>query len=94
MFRRLTPPSDPLTFTFEGRPIVAEAGDTVAAALLAAGETLFRTTPQSGAPRAVFCGMGTCFDCLVMIDGAPNRQACMTRAVAGMAVTRQEGAAQ
>jgi predicted molibdopterin-dependent oxidoreductase YjgC len=36
--------------------------------------------------------MGVCFDCLVMIDGAPNRQACMTEIREGMRIERQDGA--
>jgi len=53
---------------FEGQPVTARAGDNVAAALLAAGHLTLRTTPVSGAPRAPFCMMGACFDCLVEID--------------------------
>ncbi|WP_339114742.1 (2Fe-2S)-binding protein [Thioclava sp. GXIMD2076] len=94
MFKRLTPLADPVRFTFEGRAIDAQAGDTVAVALLAAGEGVFRITPQSGVPRALYCGMGTCFDCLVTIDGIPNRQSCMVKATKGMVVTVQNGAAK
>ncbi len=35
--------------------------------------------------------MGACFDCLVEIDGTPNRQACQVRVVEGMAIRRQDG---
>ncbi|OYW07303.1 MAG: proline dehydrogenase, partial [Rhodospirillales bacterium 12-71-4] len=52
--------------TFEGRPIPALPGETLAAALTAAGEFVFRYT-QSGAPRGLHCGMGACYDCLVTI---------------------------
>ena len=55
--------------------IRARAGDTVAAALLAAGVDHCRTTPVTGAPRAPYCLMGVCFDCLVTIDGVGSRQA-------------------
>jgi len=77
---------------FEGQPVTARAGDNVAAALLAAGHLTLRTTPVSGAPRAPFCMMGVCFDCLVEIDGEANRQACMTPVAAGMKARRMEGA--
>jgi predicted molibdopterin-dependent oxidoreductase YjgC len=83
-----------VAFTFEGRPITATKGDTVASALLAAGETVFRSTPVSGADRGPFCMMGVCFDCLVEIDGVPNRQACMTPVSGGMNVRRQHGAVE
>lgn len=83
-----------LRFQFEGRPLPARPGDTVAAALLAAGHWRFRTTAVSGAARGPFCMMGVCFDCLVEIDGVANRQACMIEVRDGMQVRRQSGAGQ
>jgi len=82
----------PVSLTFEGQPIVARPGDTVAAAMLAAGHFTGRTTPVSGAPRGPFCMMGACFECLVEIDGEPNWQACMTPVAEGMQVRRMAGA--
>src|SRR6218665_1805772 len=61
-------------FTCDGRPRTGRAGATVAAALLANGVTACRATPVSGAPRAPYCMMGICFECLVVIDGIGNRQ--------------------
>ena len=61
-----------VTITFEGRTIVARHGESVAAALTAAGVTVFRRT-RSGAERGMFCGMGVCQDCLVRIDGKANQ---------------------
>ena len=46
---------------------------------------------MSGAPRGPFCMMGVCFECLVVIDGTGNRQACMVPLQAGMAVALQDG---
>ena len=92
MFRRL--PDDDraiVRLTLDGKPVEARAGDTVAAALLAAGIETFRTTPVSGAPRGPYCMMGVCFDCLVTIDGVGNRQACLVRATDGMAIAMQRG---
>lgn len=80
-----------LTFTFDGAPIAAFEGETVAAALLAAGRRVLRITQVEGTARGVFCGMGACFDCLVVIDGAPSRRACMTFAAEGMRVETQDG---
>jgi len=89
MFRRLHDgEGKPLTFTVDGRSATARAGDTVAAALLANGVEVCRTTPVSGAPRAPYCMMGVCFECLVEIDGIPDRQACMIAAIDGMAIRR------
>ena len=64
-----------VTLDFEGAPIEAAAGDSVAAAVLAAGHRLTRITPVSGSARGPFCMMGVCFDCLMEIDGEANRQA-------------------
>ena len=73
---------------FEGQPLAARAGESLAAALAANGVRSFRSTP-SGAERGIFCGMGVCQDCLVEIDGAPNRGACMVKVHDGMEVRRQ-----
>jgi len=67
-----------LTILINGRPHVAYEGETVHAALLAAGYRVLRKTAKTGQPRGIFCGMGICYDCLVTIDGVPNQQACMT----------------
>jgi D-hydroxyproline dehydrogenase subunit gamma len=80
-----------IKFVFDGEPIVAFEGETVAAALIAAGKSKLRTTQISGAPRGFFCGIGVCFDCLVVIDGEPSRRACVTFARDGMEVQTQSG---
>ena len=79
-----------VTITVDGRPVRAHAGESVAAALLAEGIAATRRT-VSGEPRGVFCGMGVCFDCLVVVDGVPNTRACMTFVAEGMDVRRQAG---
>ena len=93
MFRRLHDvEGKPVTFTVDGRPAAARAGDTVAAALLANGVEVCRTTPVSGAARAPYCMMGVCFECLVTIDGNGNRQGCLIAIEEGMLVETQKGA--
>ena len=79
--------------TIDGVPFTAREGDTVAAALLAAGLRACRTTAVSGAPRAPFCMMGACFECLVEIEGHPNRQACLVLVAPGMRIATQQGPA-
>jgi D-hydroxyproline dehydrogenase subunit gamma len=74
----------------DGRPVQAYEGETLAAVLLAEGEIATRTT-VGGEPRGIFCGMGVCFDCLVVVDGVPNTRACMTWVRDGMRVSRQDG---
>ena len=55
---------------FEGQALSARRGETLAAALSAAGIRELRLT-RSGEPRGIFCGMGVCQECLVVIDGTP-----------------------
>jgi hypothetical protein len=79
-----------VTVLLEGRPTTAYLGETVATVLLAEGHLATRTT-VGGEPRGVFCGMGVCFDCLVVVDGVPNTRACMTWVSEGMQIARQDG---
>jgi sarcosine oxidase subunit alpha len=95
MFKRLSElvadTRETVSLTVDGRPIDARAGDTVAAAMLAAGIGRFRTTPVTESPRVPYCLMGVCFDCLVTIDGVGSRQACLVPVRGGMAVETQLG---
>lgn len=79
------------TFRFDGREISFEEGMTVGAALLAAGVRSWRTTRVQGRPRGLFCGIGICYDCLIEVDGRPNRRACLTPAAEGMDCRTQKG---
>ncbi|SMG18206.1 (2Fe-2S)-binding protein [Paraburkholderia susongensis] len=76
----------------DGSPVDVPEHANVAAALLCAGVNVFRHTPVGAAPRAPYCMMGVCFDCLVEIDGLPNQQACMVRVRDGMKVKAMAGA--
>jgi NADPH-dependent 2,4-dienoyl-CoA reductase/sulfur reductase-like enzyme len=80
--------SDSVSFTFEGRDLEGRPGESLAAALTAAGVRGFRTT-RTGAERGIFCGMGVCQDCLVEVDGQSNRRACMTKLDRSMSVRRE-----
>ena len=92
MFRKRPNTSVPtVSVTVEGVDIRVPEGVSAAAALLLAGLGHTRETPVSGAPRAPYCLMGICFDCLAEIDGVPNRQSCMVTVAPGMAIRRQRG---
>ena len=78
-----------ITFYWEGVPFKAQAGDTIASALLAAGISATRETITSGAPRAPFCMMGTCFECRVEVNEESNVQGCMRLIEEGMRIKRQ-----
>jgi aerobic-type carbon monoxide dehydrogenase small subunit (CoxS/CutS family) len=76
---------------FDGTEIDFSPGQSVGAALTAAGIRSWRTTRITGRPRGLFCGIGICFDCLVMVDGRPNQRACLLTAEDGMEIATQEG---
>ena len=84
--------AEAFTFTLDGASLQAFPGETIAAALLAAGIRTLRRTEKKDEPRGIFCGMGVCFDCLVTVDGRPHLRACMTRVEPGMAVQTQDEA--
>lgn len=71
---------EPFTFFFEGEPVTAHPGETIATAVLATGRRTLRHTRHAGAPRGLFCAIGQCFDCLVDVDGEGPVQACLTPA--------------
>lgn len=92
MFRRLPDRSGgaTLTVTIDGERHAARAGDTVAAVLLTTGAAATRVSPVSGAPRAPYCMMGVCFECLVTVDGVGNRQGCLVEVKDGMRIETQK----
>jgi predicted molibdopterin-dependent oxidoreductase YjgC len=92
MFRRL-PDGDgsSVELTIAGRSTRVRAGDTVAAALISAGVLASRVSDVSGAPRAPYCMMGVCFECLVTVDGVSNRQGCLVPVKPGMRIDTQHG---
>jgi predicted molibdopterin-dependent oxidoreductase YjgC len=75
----------------DGEPVVAYEGESIAAAILATGRRRLRLTPREQAPRGVYCGMGVCFDCLMVVDGEPNVRTCMTPVRSGCDVRTQVG---
>jgi D-hydroxyproline dehydrogenase subunit gamma len=86
MFRRVHPPRALITIFVNDQAVSVENGDTVAAALLSAGLLRLRGSAISNGPRAPYCLMGVCFECLVEIDGVPERQACLVPVREGMHV--------
>ncbi len=74
-------------FTFEGEPVAAFRGESIGAALWAAGHRALRNSPVLGMPRGMFCAMGSCQECVVLVEGVA-RTACNTPVQAGLAVRR------
>jgi thioredoxin reductase len=79
--------------SLNGESVEVLPGQTVAAALLAGGQDSWRTTRAAGRPRGVFCGIGVCFDCLVVVNGIPDVRACQRILADGDTITSQLGAA-
>lgn len=75
-----------IEITVDGKPVASREGDSVAAALWNAGQRRLKTS-VSGEPRGWLCAMGSCYECLLLIDGQPRR-ACVTPCSAGMMVSR------
>ncbi|MDX6239762.1 MAG: D-hydroxyproline dehydrogenase subunit alpha, partial [Kribbellaceae bacterium] len=75
-----------------GESVEVLPGQTVAAVLLAGGQDSWRTTRVAGRPRGVFCGIGACFDCLVVVNGIPDVRACQRTLADGDTITTQLGA--
>lgn len=75
----------------DGRPALAQDGDTVAAVLMRSGQVSWRRTRHGDEPRGLFCGMGACQDCLVTVDEVEGVRACLAPAAPGMRIaTAQE----
>ncbi len=74
-----------LRFSFDGQAVTGFAGESVAAALMAAGLRCLRDSPRDGAPRGAFCWMGVCQECIVTVDGV-RRPACQLPVGDGLVV--------
>jgi len=78
------------TIFVNGQKTIAYEGETVHAALLAAGFSILRKSKTGDGERGMFCGIGVCYDCLVMINGKPNCRACMSDVEDGMKIEIDE----
>ena len=79
-----------VTFTYDGKPMEGYEGEPIAAALKAAGVMVHRHT-KKGSPRGIFCAIGRCTDCVMVVDGKPNIRTCVTPLEEGMVVQTQHG---
>ena len=82
-----------VTMYYNGSPMEALEGEPVAAALMAAGIRSMRTTARFHEPRGVFCAIGRCTDCMMIVDDVPNTRTCVTPVYEGIRVQRQHGLA-
>ncbi len=78
-------------FEVDGRKIEAEEGEPIAAALIAAEIFVFHRTKKKSSPRGLFCAIGRCSDCFMIVDGIPNTRTCVTPVREGMKIETQHG---
>ncbi|MDO4166393.1 MAG: (2Fe-2S)-binding protein [Eubacteriales bacterium] len=86
-----TPERKLVTFTYDGKTLEGYEGEPIATALRAAGVMAHRYTAKRQEPRGVFCAIGRCTDCVMVVDGKPNVRTCITPLVEGMTVETQYG---
>lgn len=75
-----------INFTFNGREFSGLEGQSIAAALIAADQRELRKTRFESSSRSIFCGIGICFDCVVVVDGIANQRSCLIEIKDGMKV--------
>ena len=80
-----------VNFCFDGQTLEGFEGEPVAAALKANGIMIHRRTARKDAPRGVFCAIGRCTDCVMVVNGAPNVRTCVEPLQEGMDVRTQIG---
>ena len=78
-------------FFFDGKELSGYEGEPIAVALKAAGLMVHRYTQKEHKPRGVFCAIGRCTDCVMVVDGVPNIRTCVTPLQEGMVVKTQYG---
>lgn len=80
-----------ITIFYNGEKLKAEKGQMIAAALYAQGIRINRYTIKNNKPRGIFCGIGQCTDCAMIVNGRPNTRTCITPVEAGMVIETQHG---
>ena len=78
-------------FTYNGKEMEGYEGEPIAATFKAAGVMVHRYTKKEHKPRGIFCAIGRCTDCVMVVDGQPNVRTCITPLKEGMKVETQYG---
>ena len=80
-----------VSFKFDGKELKGYEGEPIAIALKANGVMIHRYTKKEHKPRGLFCAIGRCTDCVMVVDGEPNIRTCVTPLKEGMNVQTQDG---
>lgn len=83
-----------ISFFFDGKEVKGYEGEPIAAALKAEGLMVHRYTQKEHKPRGIFCAIGRCTDCVMIVDGVPNVRTCITPLKEGMVVKTQYGVSE
>jgi len=83
-----------VTFTYNGKDMTGKLGEPIMVALQAAGVRVHRYTQKTHTPRGVFCAIGRCTDCVMVVNGKPNIRTCVTPLEEGMTVKTQFGVSE
>ncbi len=80
-----------IKFVFDGKELEGFEGDTIAAALHAAGVKVLGESLFKHRPRGFYCAIGSCSSCNMVVDGEPNVRTCITELKDGMIIETQQG---
>lgn len=80
-----------VTIEVDGKKIKAQKGEMIIAALIANGIRINRYTLKKKEPRGIFCGIGQCTDCVMVVNGRINVRTCITPVVDSMVIQTQQG---
>ena len=86
-----SPGGKKVSFIFDDKKLEGVEGEPIAAALKAAGVMVHRYTKKRHEPRGIFCAIGRCTDCVMIVNGRPNVRTCITPLEEGMKVKTQYG---
>ena len=78
-------------FTLDGKKLEGCEGEPIAKALKNAGVMVHRYTRKEHRPRGIFCAIGRCTDCVMIVNGQPNVRTCITPLEEGMKIETQYG---
>ena len=87
-----TPEGRQVSFSYNGLRLSGYEGEPIAAALKACGIMVHRYTSKNHEPRGIFCAIGRCTDCVMIVNGQPNVRTCVTPLQEGMSIQTQYGA--
>ena len=80
-----------MTFEYDGKPMEGYEGEPIAMALKSNGVEIHRYTTKLHKPRGLYCSIGRCTDCVMVVDGVPKVRTSMTALKEGKKVHTQNG---